>query len=137
MTPTHTRKPAPYHRFALLAFALAIIAAGVAHYGSVLSETHIPDTPQNRLRGSEGLGATGPSRFWIPFAAFIVPLALGLAAAFMGGAAMRAIERDKGTTSGSGAAVFAIMIGGLSAVIAGCMIFVVYGWKYVPTLYTY
>jgi hypothetical protein len=50
---------------------------------------------------------------------------------------MRAIERDKGATSGSGAAVFAIMIGGLSAVIAGCMIFVVYGWKYVPTLYTY
>ena len=33
-------------------------------------------------------------------------------------------------------AVFAIMIGGLSAVISGCMIFAVYGWKYVPTVYT-
>ena len=140
MTPTPARKFAPFHRFAVLAFALAIVAAGFALYGSFLSERHLADSPLNRLRRTEGLEATGPEgagRFWVPFAAYFVPLALGLGAAFLGGAAMRAIERDKGATSGSGAAVFAIMIGGLSAVIAGCMIFAVYGWEYVPTLYTY
>jgi hypothetical protein len=140
MTPPPTKKSARFHRFAVLAFALAIAAAGFALYGSFLSELHLPDSPLNRMRrkpGLEAAGAEGSSRVWVPVAAYVVPLVLGLTAALVGGAAMRAIERDKGVTSGNGAAVFAIMIGGLSAVIAGCMIFAVYGWKFVPTLYTY
>lgn len=140
MTPTPTRKPAPFHRLALRAFALAIVAAGFSLYGSFLSERHLVGSPLNRLRMSEGLETTGPGsagRLWVAFAAFVIPLALGLTSAWLGGAAMRAIEREKGATSGSGAAVFAIMIGGLSAVIAASMIFAVYGWEYIPTVYTY
>ena len=50
---------------------------------------------------------------------------------------MRRIEARKEAYTGSRHAVFAIMIGGLSAVVSGCMILAVYAWRYVPTAYTY
>lgn len=68
--------------------------------------------------------------------AFVLPFALGLTAALLGSRAMRRIERDAERWGGNFEAVFAIMIGGLSAVISGCMILAVFGWRLVPNLYT-
>jgi hypothetical protein len=68
--------------------------------------------------------------------AFVLPFVLGLAAAWMGGNAMTAIERAGGTRSGNFQAVFAVMIGGFAAVIAGCMLFSVHVWPVVPAAYT-
>src|SRR5204862_7961413 len=68
--------------------------------------------------------------------AFVLPFALGLGAALVGGRAMKLIERDTEKWGGNFEAVFAIMIGGLSAVISGCMILAVFGRRLVPNLYT-
>jgi hypothetical protein len=69
--------------------------------------------------------------------AFFFPFVLGLIAAFMGGNAMSAIERESGRYAGNFQAVFSIMIGGFAAVISGCMIFAMYIWQYVPSMYTH
>jgi hypothetical protein len=68
--------------------------------------------------------------------AFVLPFVLGLAAALMGGHAMKLIERDAEKWGGNFEAVFAIMVGALSAVISGCMILAVFGWRWVPSAYT-
>jgi len=68
--------------------------------------------------------------------AFVLPFVLGLGAALAGGEAMRRIERDTEKYGGNFEAVFAIMIGGLAAVISGCMILSVFAWRFVPAAYT-
>lgn len=76
------------------------------------------------------------ARAAVHFVAFVLPLVLGLAAAWMGGCAMTAIERSSERRSGNFQAVFAVMIGGFATVIAGCMLFSVYIWPVVPAAYT-
>jgi hypothetical protein len=76
------------------------------------------------------------ARYLVQFIAFGLPFVLGLAAAIRGGNAMTEIERAGGTRSGHFQAVFAIMIGGFAAVIAGCMIVSVYIWPQLPSIYT-
>ena len=49
---------------------------------------------------------------------------------------MSVIEKSKPRCSGNFQAVFAIMIGGFAAVIAGCMLVSVYLWPNIPSLYT-
>ena len=76
------------------------------------------------------------SRVLLELVAFVLPFVLGLGAALAGGEAMRRIERDTEKYGGNFEAVFAIMIGGLAAVISGCMLLSVFAWRFVPAAYT-
>jgi hypothetical protein len=75
-------------------------------------------------------------RYAMQFVAYLLPFLLGLAAAFMGGSAISAIEQSGAARSGHFQSVFAIMIGGFAAVIAGCMLASVYLWPRLPSIYT-
>jgi len=75
-------------------------------------------------------------RTTMQFVAYVLPFALGLIAALLGGHAMSVIETSAPRRSGNFQAVFAIMIGGFAAVIAGCMLVSVYLWPHLPALYT-
>ena len=77
-----------------------------------------------------------PARYAVQVVAYFFPFALGIGAALLGGWAMKAVEQSNGQRVGSTLAVFSIMIGGLAAVIAGCMIFSYYVWAWMPSLYT-
>jgi hypothetical protein len=76
------------------------------------------------------------ANYLVQFVAFLLPLALGLLAAFLGGNAMSVIEKSGGSRSGNFHCVFAIMIGGFAAVIGACMIVSVYLWPSLPSIYT-
>lgn len=75
------------------------------------------------------------ARYTLQIVAFVLPFALGLTAAFLGGNALTAIERSGGTRAGNFQGVFAILIGGFAAVIAGCMLVSLYVWPYLPSPY--
>lgn len=139
MTLTRWEIRRPVHPGAVVALVLGLVASGLALYGSFLSESHLAGSPLNVARGDPGLESSHNSkmnRFTIPFVAYFLPFGLGVTAALAGGAAMRAIDLRPGAFSGSLPAVFAILIGGLSAVVSGCMILAVYLWKHVPAAYT-
>jgi hypothetical protein len=68
--------------------------------------------------------------------AYVLPFWLGLAGALTGGWAMKVIEQSAGKYGGNTLAVFSMMIGGLAAVVAGCMMISLYVWPHLPTLYT-
>jgi hypothetical protein len=102
-----------------------IVRAEVAVFGDRLDRLMAERTAHSR-RARLVLGAV----------AFVLPFVLGLGAALMGGHAMKLIERATEKWGGNFEAVFAIMIGGLSAVISGCMILAVFGWRLVPSFYT-
>jgi hypothetical protein len=68
--------------------------------------------------------------------AYVLPFGLGLAGALTGGWAMKAVDQAGGTYAGNTLAVFAMMIGGLAAVVAGCMMVSLYLWPHLPSLYT-
>ena len=125
----------PVLPLAWVALAAAFAAAVLALYGSFFSELHLPGSPLNKARRQPGL--PDASRGAIVFAAYFLPCGLGLAAAFAGGKAMRTIEARGRVHAGSRHSVFAIMIGGLSAVVSGCMILAIYLWPHVPALYPY
>jgi len=138
MGPAATN-PGRVHPLALAAVAGGLVASALALYGSFLSEEHIAGSPLNVARNRPGSDATRESnttRHTLQLVAYVLPFVLGVGAALAGGEAMRAIERADGAYAGSLPAVFGIMIGGLSAVVSGCMILAVYGWRYVPALYT-
>jgi len=118
---------------AWVALFAAFAAALLAFYGSFFSELHLPGSPLNTARKQPGLADS--NRGAIAFAAYFLPFGLGLAASFLGGKAMRMIDPSGRTHSGNRHCVFAIMIGGLAAVVSGCMIFAVYVWPHVPALY--
>lgn len=137
--PAHAPRHAPAHPLAVAALVVALVASGLALYGSFLSELHLAGSRLNEARNAPGAAFTQNSkatRAWLQVAAYALPFVLGVAAALAGGEAMRAIERKGGKSGGYLAAVFAIMVGGLSAVVSGCMLLAVYGWKYVPAWYT-
>jgi hypothetical protein len=141
MTTTATiMKRGRTHPLSVAALLVGLLAALLALYGSFLSETHLSGSPLNAARKQPGMitdETPKTTRYTIQFAAYVLPFVLGVGAALAGGEAMRIIERVPGRYSGSLPAVFAILIGGLSAVVSGCMMLAVYGWKYVPTVYTY
>lgn len=68
--------------------------------------------------------------------AFVLPFVLGILAALTGGSAMSAVERSGGKYVGNTLAVFAMLAGGLAAVVAGCMMVSLYVWPRIPSLYT-
>src|SRR5262245_8207050 len=76
------------------------------------------------------------ARYSLQIVAYVLPFALGLAAALVGGTAMTVIEKSHGQYSGNFQWVFGILIGGFTAVIAGCMIAIFYLWPHMPSLYT-
>jgi hypothetical protein len=76
------------------------------------------------------------ARYGLQVLAFFAPFGLGLLAALAGGEAMKAVQGSEGKYAGNTLAVFAMMVGGLAAVVAGCMILSVYIWPHVPSPYT-
>ncbi|QJW94594.1 hypothetical protein [Frigoriglobus tundricola] len=68
--------------------------------------------------------------------AYVFPFWLGLAAALTGGWAMKAVQQSDGKYVGNTLAVFSMLIGGLAAVLAGCMMVSLYLWPRLPSLYT-
>jgi hypothetical protein len=124
----------PVLPLAWLSLIAALIAAVFALYGSFLSEIHLPNSPLNVARGGSGL--IGGNTALIAFAAYFLPFGLGVIAAFAGGRAMRMIEERGRVQAGSRHSVFAIMIGGLAAVVSGSMILAVYGWSHIPAIYS-
>ncbi len=74
------------------------------------------------------------ARYTLQIVAFYVPLALGLLAVRRGSHAMAAIEQERDRYAGNFHAVFAIMIGSLSAIVAACMLFSYYLWPLLPAL---
>jgi hypothetical protein len=77
------------------------------------------------------------ARYSLQLIAFGLPLILGLCATYIGATAMKAIEKSQGRFVGNFQAVFAIMTGGFASVIAGCMIFSIFAWRFVPSIYTH
>lgn len=139
MTPT-VGFHKPVHPLAWAALVMGLCASALALYGSFLSEKHLPGSPLNTARNGPGLETVRASNgvlYALETAAYFLPFVLGVGAGLVGGWAMRLIERRGSGYSGSRHAVFAIMIGGLSAVVSGCMILAVFVWKYVPMAYTY
>ncbi|MDB5308493.1 MAG: hypothetical protein JWO38_2695 [Gemmataceae bacterium] len=139
MTPTMVKR-APVHSLAWAALVTGLVASALALYGSFLSERHLDGSPLNTARNAAGLESTRAStatRYGLQFVAYFLPFVLGVGAALAGGEAMRAVERHGERYSGSRHAVFAIMIGGLSAVVSGCMILAVFVWEHVPAGYSY
>ena len=139
MGPTAAARRAPVHPMAVAAIVTSGLAGVLALYGSLVAEKHLAGSPLNVARNDPGLVETQTSRvtrYTIEVVAFVLPMVLGVGAALLGGEAMKAVEKAGGRYSGSLPAVFAIMIGGLAAVVAGCMTVAVFVWPHVPSLYT-
>lgn len=75
-------------------------------------------------------------RYTMQFIAFVLPFVLGLLSTWLGASAMAEIQKSQPKTSGNFQAVFAIMIGGFAAVIAGCMLVSLFLWPNLPSIYT-
>jgi hypothetical protein len=76
------------------------------------------------------------ANYSLQIVAFVFPFWLGLAAALTGGWAMKVIPQAGGSYGGNALSVFAMMIGGLAAVVSGCMMVSLYVWPHLPSLYT-
>jgi hypothetical protein len=76
------------------------------------------------------------ANYALQFVAFVLPFGLGLGGALTGGWAMKVVEQSAGKHAGNTLAVFSMMIGGLAAVVAGCMMVSLYVWPHLPSLYT-
>ena len=76
------------------------------------------------------------ANYSLQIVAYVLPFWLGLAGALTGGWAMKVVQQSNGKYSGNTLAVFSMMIGGLAAVVAGCMMVSLYVWPLLPSLYT-
>ena len=117
---------------------LAVFAFGLSLYGSLLSELHLPGSPLNAARNATGaeFAQSDAGLAGLLVVAYGLPFVLGVAAVVLGGRATQALEPQPAERVGHFAAVFAVMIGGLAAVVSACMLLAVYGWKHVPAWYT-
>jgi hypothetical protein len=77
-----------------------------------------------------------PARYAVHFIAYFLPFGLGLAGALLGGWAMKLVQASGGNYVGNTLAVFSMMVGGLAAVVAGCMMMSLYVWPHLPSVYT-
>ncbi len=105
-----TPKPVPTMS-SLIALGLAVLAAGLAIYG-VTPSAGVLVFPRHSLEGTQAT--------LICISTFVLPIALGLIAASMGGRAIALASRSEGTIGGAGPGVFAILIG-LFAAVLGCV----------------
>ncbi len=76
------------------------------------------------------------ANYTLQLVAYVLPFFLGLAGALTGGWAMNVVQQSSGKFAGNTLAVFSMMIGGLAAVVAGCMMVSLYLWPLLPSLYT-
>jgi hypothetical protein len=76
------------------------------------------------------------ANYSVQIVAYILPFWLGLAGALTGGWAMKVVQQSGGKYAGNTLAVFSMMVGGLAAVVAGCMMVSLYVWPLMPSLYT-
>ena len=76
------------------------------------------------------------ANYTLQLAAYVLPFFLGLAGALTGGWAMKVVQQSGGRYAGNTLSVFAMMVGGLGAVVAGCMMVSLYVWPLLPSLYT-
>jgi hypothetical protein len=106
-------------------YGRTIAAAETAVFGGRASEVMTEKTGRSKL-----------TRYTVQLVAFVLPFVLGIAGALMGGEAMKAIEGASDRYGGNFGAVFAMLIGGLSAVISGVMCLAVFVWPAIPSLYT-
>ncbi len=127
--------PGPIPRRAIAALALAVVAFGLSLYGSLLSEGHLPGSPLNAARGGIGVAESENARIAVVVVGYALPFVLGVAAAVIGGRVLQSLDHQPGHRLGHFAAVFAVMVGGLAAVVSACMVVGVYGWPYVPHYY--
>jgi len=121
----------PIHPLAISAFLTAVVAIVLALFGSVAAEKRIANSPLNQARGESSQEMTAEGKT-VGIVAFVVPFILGLAATFAGGHGMRRIERAQGRYRGDALGFFAILIGGLAAVIGACMMLALYLWPLIP-----
>jgi hypothetical protein len=76
------------------------------------------------------------ANYSLQIVAYLLPFGLGLAGALTGGWAMKVVQQSGGRYAGNTLAVFSMMIGGLAAVVAGCMMVSLYLWPLLPSPYT-
>lgn len=76
------------------------------------------------------------TNYTVQLVAYVLPFFLGLAGALTGGWAMKVVQASGGRYAGNTLAVFSMMVGGLAAVVAGCMIISLYVWPRLPAVYT-
>ena len=76
------------------------------------------------------------ANYSLQLTAYVLPFFLGLAGALTGGWAMKEVQQSGGKYAGNTMSVFAMMVGGLGAVVAGCMMISLYVWPLLPSLYT-
>jgi hypothetical protein len=76
------------------------------------------------------------ANYSLQLVAYVLPFFLGLAGALTGGWAMQVVQQPGARHAGNMVAVFAMMIGGLAAVVAGCMMISLYLWPLLPSFYT-
>ena len=76
------------------------------------------------------------ANYTLQIVAYVLPFWLGLAGALTGGWAMKVVQQSGGKFAGNTLAFFSMMIGGLAAVVAGCMMMSLYVWPLLPSLYT-
>lgn len=124
---------------AVAALLVSLVALVLSVYGGLVAEQHLHGSPLNRARLTPGAEFTRDSesaRGAIAFVGFGLPVLLGVAGAAFGTRVMRKLGTGQEDRVRHLAAVFAVMIGGLAAVVAACMLFAVYGWQHVPHYYT-
>ncbi|MCZ2343711.1 MAG: hypothetical protein LC104_18235 [Bacteroidales bacterium] len=112
----HHEKRLPRNTTATIGFTLAVAAFVLANYGALLAPWH--------ERAGDLLVPTA----LIPIVAYWTPFLLGLIAVGLGAVGLRAIERAQGRLGGDMPGVFAVMIGGLSAVIGAVQLFAFWIW---------
>jgi hypothetical protein len=134
--PAEPVRICPRAKFALL---IALVAVALAVYGALGSEMQLAGSRLNAARGGAGAEFSQSSevvRTTVAIVAYKLPFVLGLVAGLLGSRATRLLEHHPEDRLGHLAAVFAVMLGGLAAVVSGCMLLAVYGWQHVPAYYT-
>ena len=108
--PSHRQPPKPKSNLAVIAFVAAVIAVSLIVIGTLIpgGELQVPVVRQ----------VVDSSWTIVYVVIYIVPAAVGLFAALLGGKAIRQIEKSGDRLEGDGLAVFAIMAG-LFALILG------------------
>jgi hypothetical protein len=121
------------------ALVVSVVALALSIYGGLVAEQHLAGSPLNQARLAPGAAFTRDSetaRGVVAFVGFGLPVLLGVAGAAFGTRVMRRLGTGPEDRVRHLAAVFAVMIGGLAAVVAVCMLIAVYGWHHVPHYYT-
>jgi hypothetical protein len=121
------------------------------HVRARVGDASGPNRPNLFARAGRAAGATAEwvdhrilatterskiANYTLQLLVYVLPFFLGLAGALTGGWAMKLVQQSGGRYAGNTLAVFAMMVGGLACVVAGCMLVSLYVWPLMPSLYT-